>query len=72
MNELDMSKEIERARVNINLNKVQNFDTKEWAFFSSIKVKSSLVQEYIDKGKLKELQDSLIEAITKEVREKLV
>ena len=28
--------------------------------------------EYKDKGKLKELQDELIQAITKEVKEKLV
>lgn len=72
MNELDMSKEIELTRVNISLNKVQNYDTKEWAFISSIKVRDSLVREYKDKGKLKELQNSLIEAITKEVQEKLI
>lgn len=72
MNELDMSKEIELTRVNISLNKVQNYDTKEWAFISSIKVRDSLVQEYKDKNKLKELQNSLIEAITKEVQEKLI
>lgn len=72
MNELDMSKEIELSRVNISLNKVQNYDTKEWAFISSIKVRDSLVQEYKDKGKLKELQDELILAITKEIKEKLI
>ena len=72
MNELDMSKEIEEARVNIDLNKVQNFDTKEYAYMSCIKVRESLVQEYKDKGKLKELQDELIKAITKEIKEKLV
>lgn len=72
MKELDMSKEIELSRVNISLNKVQNYDTKEWAFISSIKVRDSLVQEYKDKGKLKELQDELILAITKEIKEKLI
>ena len=69
MNELDMSRETEYTA---KLNKVQNYDTKEWSFFSSIKVRNSVVQEYKDKGKLEELQDELIKAITKEVKEKLV
>lgn len=69
MNELDMHRETEYTA---KLNKVQNYDTKEWSFFSSIKVRNSVVQEYKDKGKLEELQDELIKAITKEVKEKLV
>ena len=69
MNELDISRETEYTE---KLNKVQNYDTKEWSFFSSIKVRNSVVQEYKDKGKLEELQDELIKAITKEVKEKLV
>ena len=69
MNELDMSRETEYTA---KLNKVQNYDTKEWSFFSSIKVRNSVVQEYKDKGKLEELQDELIKAFTKEVKEKLV
>lgn len=69
MNELELCKETEYAA---KINKVQNVDTAEWAFISSIKVKSSLVQEYKDKGKLEELQNHLIEVISKEVKEKLV
>ena len=69
MNELDTCREIE---YNTKINKVQNLDTKDWSFISSIKVRDSLVQEYKDKGKLEELQDELIKAITKEVKEKLV
>ena len=69
MNELDLCREIE---YNAKINKVQNLDTKDWSFISSIKVRDSLVQEYKDKGKLEELQDELIKAITKEVKEKLV
>lgn len=69
MNELELCKETEYAA---KLNKIQNIDTKEWAFISSIKVKSSLVQDYKSKGKLEELQNRLIEVISKEVKEKLV
>lgn len=72
MNELDMSKEIELARAKLSLYKVKNIDTEEWSFITSVKVKDSLVQEYKDKNKLNELQDSLILAITKEIKEKLV
>ncbi len=65
MNELDMCKETEYAA---KLNKVQNYDTKEWSFiFPGIKIKSSLVQEYKGKCKLTKLQDELILAITKEI-----
>ena len=52
--------------------KVQNFDTKEWSFISTIRVRDSLVQNYKERGKLEELQNELILAITKEVKEKLV
>ena len=69
MNELNMCRETEYSA---KLNKVQNVDTKEWNYISSIRVKDSLVQEYKDKGKLEELQNHLIESITKEVKEKLV
>lgn len=69
MNELDMHRETEYAA---KLNKVQNVDTKEWDYISSIRVKDSLVKEYKDKGKLEELQNHLIEVISKEVKEKLV
>ena len=72
MNELDTNKEIELASVNIILNKVQNVDTKEWSFITSVKIKNSLVQEYKDKGELEKLQNELILAITKEIKEKLV
>ena len=56
----------------IKVTKVQHTDTKEWSHISTIRVRDSFVQEYKDKGKLKELQDELIQAITKEVKEKLV
>lgn len=69
MNELELCKETEYTA---KINKVQNVDTREWAFISSVKVKASLVQEYKDKGKLEELQNHLIQAITTEVKEKLV
>lgn len=69
MNELDMYRD---AEYSAKLSKVQNVDTKEWAFISSIKVRSYIVQEYKDKGKLEELQNHLIESITKEIKEKLI
>ena len=70
MNELDiLCKETE---YDAKVTKVKNFDTKEWSFISAIKVRDSLVQEYKDKGKLEELQNHLIDSITKEVKEKLV
>lgn len=72
MNELDTNKEIEPAMVNISLNKVQNYDTKEWALITCVKIKNSLVQEYKDKGELEKLQDGLILAISKEIKEKLI
>ncbi len=72
MNELDMSKETELPRAKLSLCKVKNVDTEEWSFITSVKIKNSLVQEYRDKNKLNELQDSLIKAITKEIKEKLV
>lgn len=72
MNELDMSKEIELARAKIGLYKVQNVDTEEWAFITSVKIKNSLVQEYKDNNELTKLQDELILAITKEIKEKLI
>ena len=70
MNELDIL--CKEAEYTAKLNKVQNYDTKEWSFISAIKVRDSLVQEYKDKGKLEELQNHLIDSITKEVKEKLV
>ncbi len=52
--------------------KVQHTDTKEWSFISTIRVRDSLVQNYKERGKLEELQNELILAITKEVKEKLI
>lgn len=72
MNELDMSKETELPRAKLSICKVKNVDAEEWSFITSVKIKNSLVQEYRDKNKLNELQDSLIKAITKEIKEKLV
>lgn len=61
-----------QKQISAKLNKAQNYDTLEWNYISSIRVKDSLVQEYKDNGKLEELQNHLIEVISKEVKEKLV